>query len=521
MELTKEFLLHKSRQWGLTGEQEEVFVRKFGQGQSNRDVAESLGISINACVQCLGEIYKKAAIQGNSRGKAHRLRSDLLQEATQNANGTHHLRGTAYISPELLPEPTSLSALESDADGEANRQYLEDLLNKLQRQAQDLSVNPDGDAADKALQLLSDNLPKSTAALASESHWKRVEVVRHIIHQVSKLFTTIDPSLEDSDGLSFLSPENSFGNPLHRSITAFIRRTSHQLKRGDQASPTVDSLIQLVFQQGQTLFKDPSSRPAKDSPDLKTYSAWVRKTCLSLLSESLSPRLDVDQTLLIDPRHGIDRNLLAVDVACLKMYLSARKDDVLDLNYFDILVARWMKSVPWREDPSNASLNEEHPMMYSIDPVDLEWASLSALRRRYHALDVLKKYDLLRDYFIDQLKNVKDKYCHHFWLSYEEIEAFADNKYKIVGIPSAYLGLQNVERDRCESMARDVWRYGELAAYSTLNQKDIEELSELLTKACQSTILDFWFNEIDHCMDHHWFRQGQLVIPVGAHMVRR
>lgn len=518
MELTNEFLLHKSRQWELTGEQEEVFIRKFGQGQSNRDIAGELGISINACVQCLGEIYKKANIQGNSRGKAHRLRATLVQEATPSAPGTAVQRGTAYIPPDLLP--VTVAAPESEMDGDANRHYLEDLLNKLQQQAQDLSVNPDGDAADKALQLLSDHLPKSTAALASESHWKRVEVVRHIIHQVSKLFTTIDPSLEDCDGLSFLSPENAFGNPLHRSITAFIQRTSYQLKREHQSLPMVDSIVQAVFQQGQERFKDKTLEPTKDNPTLKTYSAWVRKTCFSLLLDHLNPHIDTEQTLLIDPRHGIDRNLLAVDVACLKMYLGARKDDVLDLNYFDILVARWMKSVPWREDSGPASRNEDHPMLYSIDPVDLEWASLSALRRRYHALDVLKKYELLRDYFLDQLKEVKDTYCDHFWLSYEDIQAFADSKYQIVGIPHSCLGIQGMDRDNCEAMARDVWRYCELAAYSRLNQNHIDEINELLTKACQSTVLDFWFNEIDHFMDHQWFRQGQIIIPAGAQIAR-
>ncbi len=512
MELANEFLLQKSRQWGLTGEQEDVLVRKFGQGQSNRDIAEALGISINACVQCLGEIYRKAGITGTSRGKAHRLRADLVQEATQQATPK---APSAYIAPGMLPEMTANLSPLSDIDGKANRQYLEELLDQLQQRAQDLSLNPDGEAADEAIQLLSDSLPRSTTALASESHWKRVEVVRQIIHQVSKLFTTIDPSLEECDGLAFLSPEKSTGNPLHRSITAFIQRTTQQLNSDDHDPPAVELVLQSVAQEGHRFFKDKSVRPSEQNPSLKTYSAWVRRASLGLLVDRFGPRSEADQTFLIHPRHGIDRNLLAVDAACLGMYLSARKDDVLDLNYFDILVARWMKSVPWRKNLGNSPLDEEHPILFSIDPVDLEWASLSALRRRYHKLDVLKKYDLLHGYFLDRLRDVRSRYRNHFWLDYDDIAAFADDKYKIVGIPRSFLGPQETDRDTCEAIAGDVRRYCELAAYSTLNQKDLQELDALLLRAGQSTILDFWFNEIDHFMDHQLNRQKNVATRTG------
>jgi hypothetical protein len=473
-------------------------------------------------VQCLGEIYRKAGITGTSRGKAHRLRADLVQEATQ----TVPKAPSAYIVPGMLPEMTANLPTSSEIEENTNHQYLEDWLDQLQKQAQNLSIHPDGRAADKAvgraLELLLD-LPHSTQALASESRLRRVDVVRQMIHQVSKLFTTIYPPLEKCDGLSFLSPEKSSGNPLYRSITAFIQRTIHQLNPEDQSSPSIESVIQFVVKDGHHFFADGSKRPSDQNPTLKTYSAWVRRASLGLLKERLSHGIEGKPTSLIDSKDGISRNLLAVDAACLKMYLSARKDDVVDLNYFDILVARWMKNVPWREDLGSAFSDEDHPILLSIDPVDLEWAALSALRRRYHKLDVLKKYDLLHDYFLDSLADASHKYHRHFWLSYDEIKDFADDNgtnYQIVSIPRVFLGPQETDRDFCEAIAEDVRRYCELAAYSFLTPENVEELDDLLEKAERFTILDFWFNEIDHFMDHHLPRQGQLVFNPGVEMPR-
>jgi len=515
MELTKEFLLHKSRLWGLTGEQEAVLVRKFGEGQSNRDIAEDLGISVNACVQCLGEIYKKAGIEGNRRGKAHRLQAELLQELAQMPPGEGRIALTrAYLAPEMLPEsnPTPQNSLK--LEGKANRQFLDNFLDQLQQQAQDLKANTDGEAAavDKALQLLSENLPKSTVALASESHWTRGEVVRHIIHQVSKLFTTIDPSLEECDGLAFLSPENSFGNPLHRSITAFARRISNQITGDDDIPPGIDDVIQAILERGHRYFEDPTTRPSNDNVALKTYSAWVRQACLEHLLNSLDLTSDDEQMPLLDFKKDIDRNLLAVDVACLEMYLSAKQDHAFDLNYFDILVARWMKGMPWRKDVGHSALDEEHPILFSIDSADLEWASLSTLRRQYHQLDVLKKSTLLHHYFLDRLRDVQDRYRDYFWLDYGKVKSFSDSedKYQIVGIPRMFMGEQEVDYSTYASIVADVRQYCELAAYNTLNAKDIEVLQHLLAKACQSTILDFWFNEVDHFMDHQLSRQRPL-----------
>ncbi|MGF1567967.1 MAG: hypothetical protein ACFCVD_07830 [Nodosilinea sp.] len=512
MLLSKTFLEGKARDLGLTAEQEEVFILKFGEQKSNYDIATRLGISPNACVQCLGEIYKKVGIVGRSRGKANRLQSELLREAEQRQAAAEGSPAGRLVAPAPLESPQDRLLEQSFEPDASERQYLKQWLNRIQEHEKTLGTEKGWDEVDSVLKEFSKHLPQSANALAADSALDKVQVVQHLLQSVGKLFATINPSLNTIEGLRFLTTENA----VHRSISALVSRLMQQLNLPEAAPElTSQSIINDVIEQGQRVFG--SSLRQLPHPRLKTYSAWARKACLeALIKRAFNFEKDdfwdqsffaKKQILRMDTKEDIARNLRAIDTAILEMYLNAKNPDEINFNFFDVLLARWMKAVPW----GNASLlpkkatrfpqNDESITTASLDAETFEWAALNSLRREYHNLDE-KSYLELHDYFLRRVEPVKEKYLSRFWTGYDDAD-YATAQYTIVSIPAS---LGQPDNATGAAIARSVWRYCELAAYNILTLDNLKELDSLLQQAQQHPILDFWFNEIDHftahCIEH-------------------
>lgn len=72
------FLRQISSAYGLTSEQEEVFLRRILQNKSHQEIALELDINVSACLRRMAEVYKKFDIQGTGRGKDGELRKFLI-----------------------------------------------------------------------------------------------------------------------------------------------------------------------------------------------------------------------------------------------------------------------------------------------------------------------------------------------------------------------------------------------------------------------------------------------------------
>ncbi|MBD2620193.1 MAG: hypothetical protein IM550_16105 [Microcystis sp. M54BS1] len=66
-------LIPVADKYQLTDQQREVFFRRLIEKKNYRQIAEELETSENACQKCMGEVYKKFNITGETRGKERRL----------------------------------------------------------------------------------------------------------------------------------------------------------------------------------------------------------------------------------------------------------------------------------------------------------------------------------------------------------------------------------------------------------------------------------------------------------------
>ncbi len=98
--LSYTFLVKIARIYQLTPEQEEIFLLKFGEHKRYEEIARQLNISKEACLKRMGGIYEKFGLQGNRRGKEHRLRVLLNQkyQLEKQENQYHKLIGDKQVS---------------------------------------------------------------------------------------------------------------------------------------------------------------------------------------------------------------------------------------------------------------------------------------------------------------------------------------------------------------------------------------------------------------------------------------
>ncbi|MEM8808918.1 MAG: NB-ARC domain-containing protein [Cyanobacteria bacterium P01_G01_bin.38] len=77
------FLRRVSSTYGLTQEQEEVFLRRILQNKSHQEISSELEINVSACLRRMAEVYKKFEIGGKGRGKNGALRKFLVEQQSR------------------------------------------------------------------------------------------------------------------------------------------------------------------------------------------------------------------------------------------------------------------------------------------------------------------------------------------------------------------------------------------------------------------------------------------------------
>lgn len=514
--LSHTFLELKAQELSLTPEQQEVFVLKFGEQKTNQEIAQWLNISTNACVQCLGEIYKKADIEGRSRGKAKKLYSELLREAEERQRSRPPLPFQA-ASVNMTFTPVSLQALpgegqmgvSSHGSAASEVQYLRTWMSRIEKHEERLRTEKGWEEVDSALQFFAEHLPASASALAAGSRFSKLEVVQQILGRISSLFSKLSPCTStEVFEISFLGKKN----PLNRSISAFLGRLCSQFCLGSELQDrTRQDILDELYRRGEVFFAKASHHPPNKT--LMTYSAWVRKNSFDLFLEKLDEIKFVEpvggsclgeQRLQLDQRADIARNLLAIDTAILNLYLASRDPDEAHFDFFNILFSRWIRAMPWGEKSLHPEIKPEmeqdDDMAFGmdVDARSFEWMALRMLRREYHTLDGKSRLELT-EYFERKLAPFRERYHAHFWDGYRESVVARAVPYAVVSIPEA---LCRYDKAVGEVITQDIWRYCELSAYNYLTAQNLQELSELLQKAQRQPVLDFWFNEIDHMISH-------------------
>ncbi|ASC72354.1 hypothetical protein XM38_033110 [Halomicronema hongdechloris C2206] len=510
--LTSDYLKHKAKQRDLTPEQTEVFRLKFGEQKSNQEIADRLGISVNACVQCLGEIYRKFAIEGRGRGKAKRLLSELIRDAEHlqapgpDASRSDSSAPVATVSPGSLGLALPISTAESTP---SERQQLQAWLDKLQTWTDVLDTDQGCDRADSILLEFTRQLPVFAKTLAIDSEYNKVQITQAILRQTKTLFLEFNPALKENriEALAFLRRPT----PLTRSVLAFVSRILTQLypKRDISDTDVKHAIRRAIEIANEKASPSTYSYTAATSPSgSRTYSSWIRQICFQLLQQDLQrDRLRLTSTAPVSLIHEdcLTHHLMAVDTALLDLYLAScntREAKEVNFNFFDIVLTRWMMAITWgrlaefSEPKPSAAKAERSDDYHELDPREYEMAALSALRTEYHKLDEMTTYQELRNTFLKKVAPVADRYRSRFCTLPDQPQ---HNDYPTISIPAT---LCAADRSIAEDITSRVWRYCQLASLSHLEQQDIEELNGILDQAGQQPTLDFWLNEVDHFVAH-------------------
>ncbi|MBH8563504.1 hypothetical protein I8748_15135 [Nostoc sp. CENA67] len=81
--LTYNFLVQVANSYGLSAQQMEVFLLKFGENKPNEEITKQLSIKRDAYLKRMSEVYKKFKINGQNRGKEQQLRDLLIAKSQQ------------------------------------------------------------------------------------------------------------------------------------------------------------------------------------------------------------------------------------------------------------------------------------------------------------------------------------------------------------------------------------------------------------------------------------------------------
>ncbi|MBO3459139.1 NACHT domain-containing protein [Aetokthonos hydrillicola Thurmond2011] len=125
VEFEHDFLVNSAKNKNLTQEQQEVFLLKFIDNLSNKEIAERLKISEAACLKRMGEVYKKFAIQGGrGKGKDELLRSVLREQFKQLQEESAQFQLLTPATPDKLVQAVEISEEQSHTVMESDLQKL-------------------------------------------------------------------------------------------------------------------------------------------------------------------------------------------------------------------------------------------------------------------------------------------------------------------------------------------------------------------------------------------------------------
>ncbi|MEO0457705.1 MAG: hypothetical protein AAF152_14165 [Cyanobacteria bacterium P01_A01_bin.114] len=516
--LPDDYLRLKASLVGLTPEQIAVFLLKFGQKKSNADVAKRLNISVNACVQCLGEIYKKFQINGRGRGKEKRLRSELIKEFEADFGAI--APGSALTHP-LANIPTQpLSALRTqDAVAAAplptfaqqvttpDATFLQEWLTSMRHSVEQLHKDEGREAAELTLASLLKTLPVAVTALAADTQHTKAEVLAAILESLDKLVISLQPRVEKNQiyGLKFLEKES---NPLARSVFAFVSRLLNQLGLAqDEFEPW--QIIQAAIDKANAIYKDEKGEDRQQLPGMKVYAHRIRRLCFELIRTYAREANKRPAHIVLDTpltsAEKLHHNLQAVDLAILDLYLASKSHHEANFNFFDIIRMRWLLSIPWGTFSEFLSDDSKYQGVTLIDQWDYERKALSALRKAYHQYDFTSLSEMQQQ-FAEKVNHRRHTYYDKlFYAPRHDITGF----YKIVAVPR-----ENSHNQSAMDVSKDVWTYCQLCAKPYLTEPDLDALEALLNKAKVISSLDFWMREVDHFVAHELEEKPDSLIDI-------
>ncbi|MEM8806591.1 MAG: hypothetical protein AAGF01_11240, partial [Cyanobacteria bacterium P01_G01_bin.38] len=341
--LPDDYLRLRAAQVGLTSEQMAVFLLKFSEKKSNANAAKQLGISVNACVQCLGEIYKKFGITGRGRGKEKRLRTELIRDFEADWTPANRLYTSGFAQPRALAGqfsniPTQpLSALrtqDTTAEGPLpdfaqqtttpDATFLQEWLISIRYSVEQLHKDEGREVTESTLASLLKTLPVAVTALAADTQHTKAQILAAILENLDTLVINLQPRVQKNQlyGLKFLQ-ENS--NPLARSVFAFVSRLREQLGFADGEFETW-KIIEKAIEKANARYPDEKREAPQQWRGMKVYSQRIRRICFELIRDyacrdaQLSARPETNHQLISDAR--LRRNLQAVDLAILDLYLA-------------------------------------------------------------------------------------------------------------------------------------------------------------------------------------------------------
>ncbi|MGB3493858.1 MAG: hypothetical protein WBA57_14105 [Elainellaceae cyanobacterium] len=492
--LDSDYLIRKANEVDLTAEQKEVFLLKFKELKTNKEIASKLNISQNACIQCMGEIYKKFNIQGKSKGKERQLLNYLLRQDRQEQG----LAGETFTG-RYRQDPI-----------QRIRSWIVNLLGHSQETGSSKGnvLRKSTDATDDLLGVLYKELPSAITLISNLTSHTSQEIALKIFEEVREVIEACYPEIWPNQvpELRFIVDREQ--NPLARSIVAFVYRTLVQFGIDPKESLQPWEVLGKAMELAQE---------RKPSPSVKVHSAWFRAICMEVILKA-RPSIETQASLQFFPIDSstIYRHLLAVDISLLNLcivsnsILSMEREASVALsgnftliNFYDILRKRWFLDFPWG--------NAVNRLLKEDERKEIELKALLALRHEYHKLDNYGLADLESKYE-RLLKNSEDiKDCGLLTATKKPKDInwcrYSDDWYPVSGIPDHFVS------EEAENLSKLIWEYSRLASINLqdVSQTQVNRLQEIVNLSEDKPVLAFWVNEVDHFMVHLLnFREGDL-----------
>ena len=512
IELPYAYLQERAELAGLTVEQTKLFLLKFHHFKHNRDVASELDITVNACVQCLGEIYRKFGIEGRGRGKENRLRQALIQAYKERSDDnltvtSEHDHMMVTLRP-LDHQERSSEALTRFAQTvpAANPQFLRGWVRSLRYSQETLAQEDGQEMVDDILRSLLKTLPGVVTALAADTPNTKAVILGKILERLDQLVLELQPRVEKNrlPQLRFFLQENS--NPLARSLFAFVLRLRSQLGFGDDVFKPWEVIDQAMEQVSSAHYQLAIGQPR----GMKAYSQLIRQLCFEFIYRRA---YEADQqgnvsteTIAVSPER-LRRDLHAVDHALLDLYLVTKQRTEANIDFFHILRTRWLEPMEWGTFSADISGSRNFLGMTLSEQWDFEIKALRALRAAYHNYDH-DSFEPMYAKFEEKVSQRRVTYCEKLFYP---PEISPEGFYKLVAVP------REANADKGDIwLSNRVWRYATLLAQPHLSLEDLNEIRQLLNDAASRPGLDFWLREVDHFIAHETEEDPDSLLAIEA-----
>jgi len=247
--LSSDVVVNLANERHLSRRQTEVLIRRVIEDKSYEQIALEINTSPNAVQKCLGEVYRKFDIEGDTKGK-----EEILVEILRTYSRPYELN---ELSGEKLINKFE-NLIEQGQEGEINTNELAKILPSLIDAVARESKEPRGIVYQKFL--------------ASLGFWYK---------ESSKI--RLSPTLLKNFGFIIQADEEKY-HPISRSIFAFIARLLKQLQLDSiepyQILSKAIPKILLDYENGK--LGDKNGKNLRNAP-----SALLRKFCLEELEEIL------------------------------------------------------------------------------------------------------------------------------------------------------------------------------------------------------------------------------------------